>query len=81
MDRLIPQLDEQPFVIIIPEKKEWDWLIKVEDIVNDAKQNLLIDEDRYLTGLSMGGRGTMIVAAELPNTFANCPNLSTSLAD
>ena len=80
MDRLIPQLDEQPFVIIMPEKKEWEWLpSKVEDIVKDAKQNLLIDEDRvHLTGLSMGGRGTMIVAAELPNTFASialiCPH-------
>ena len=63
----------------MPEKKEWDWHpSKVEDIVKDAKQNLLIDEDAYLTGLSMGGRGTMIVAAELPNTF---DNLSTSLAD
>ncbi|DAC27060.1 MAG TPA: hypothetical protein HA330_01810, partial [Candidatus Thalassarchaeaceae archaeon] len=80
MDRLIPQLDEQPFVIIMPEKKEWDWLpSKVEDIVKDARQNLLIDEDRvHLTGLSMGGRGTMIVAAELPDTFASiapiCPH-------
>ena len=72
MDREIPQLDGQPFVIIMPEKKEWDWLpSKVEDIVKDAEQNLLIDEDRvHLTGLSMGGRGTMIVAAELPDTFA-----------
>jgi predicted peptidase len=38
---------------------------------------LNIDANRiYLTGLSMGGRGTFIVAAELSNTFAAIMPLS-----
>ena len=36
-----------------------------------------VDEKRiYLTGLSMGGRGTFIVAADLPDTFAAIMPLS-----
>ena len=35
------------------------------------KDNLNVDENRiYLSGLSMGGRGTFIVAADKPNLFA-----------
>ena len=37
----------------------------------------MIKNDRiYLTGLSMGGRGTFIVASELPDTFAAIMPLS-----
>ena len=43
----------------------------------DIKSNLKIDENRiYLTGLSMGGRGTFIVAAGLPQIFAAIMPLS-----
>ena len=39
--------------------------------------NRLVDDERiYLTGLSMGGRGSFIVAADLPETFAAIMPLS-----
>ena len=44
---------------------------KISDLILDVSSNLKIDENRiYLTGLSMGGRGTFIVASELSDTFA-----------
>ncbi len=76
----IPQLQNQSFVVIMPEKKEWDWHpTKIEDILADARENLRLNDSRvHLTGLSMGGRGTLIVAAGLPEEFASitpvCPH-------
>ena len=64
----------------MPEKKEWDWHpTKIEDILADARENLRLNDSRvHLTGLSMGGRGTLIVAAGLPEEFASitpvCPH-------
>ena len=46
-------------------------------MIEDIKSNINIDESRiYLTGISMGGRGTFIVAAELPDLFAAIMPLS-----
>ena len=45
--------------------------------LEDVQKNMRIDKDRiYLTGLSMGGRGTYIVAAKLPHYFAALMPLS-----
>ena len=53
-----------------------DYIDKL-DFLEDIKSNLKIDLDRiYLTGLSMGGRGTFIVASQLPNIFAAIMPLS-----
>ena len=65
-------------ILVAPIRLEWDWdAKKIQDMIMDIKSNLKIDENRiYLTGLSMGGRGTFIVAAGLPQTFAAIMPLS-----
>ena len=66
----VPEDDE--FLIATPIKIGTDWSSrKIFDMITDISSNLKIDDKRiYLTGRSMGGRGTIIVASELPNTFA-----------
>ena len=70
--------NEDPSILVAPIRLEWDWNAKkIQDMIMDIKSNLKIDENRiYLTGLSMGGRGTFIVAAGLPQTFAAIMPLS-----
>lgn len=69
--------DDQ-YVIAAPIKLGIDWSPKrIQDMIENIKSNINIDESRiYLTGLSMGGRGTFIVAAELPDLFAAIMPLS-----
>jgi len=69
---------DDPFIYAAPIKLEIDWdSKKINDVIENIKQNMNVDEKRiYLTGLSMGGRGTFIVAADLPNTFAAIMPLS-----
>ena len=72
----IPENDQ--YIIASPIKLGYDWSPKkIQDMLEDIKLNLKIDLDRiYLTGLSMGGRGTFIVASELTDTFAAIMPLS-----
>tara|TARA_Y100000996_G_C22474199_1_gene623446 strand:- start:53 stop:1015 length:963 start_codon:yes stop_codon:yes gene_type:complete len=69
---------DDPSILVAPIRLEWDWdPKKIQDMIIDIKSNLKIDENRiYLTGLSMGGRGTFIVAAGLPQKFAAIMPLS-----
>jgi len=78
MRRDFHQPENDPYIWAAPIKLEIDWdPKKVQDVIENLKTNLSIDADRvYLTGLSMGGRGTFIVAAELPTTFASILPLS-----
>ena len=71
-----PQND--PFVYAAPIKLEIDWdPKKIKDVIENIKKNINIDPERiYLTGLSMGGRGTFIVASKLSETFAAIMPLS-----
>jgi hypothetical protein len=71
--------NEDPYIIVGPTKIEWDWdAKKIYDMIQDVKANLRVDDDRiYLTGLSMGGRGTYIVASALPDLFAALMPLSS----
>ena len=64
--------DDDKYIIVRPSKLEVDWdPKKALDVLEDVKANMNVDDDRvYLTGLSMGGRGTFIVAAALPDYFA-----------
>mgnify|MGYP001177815539 FL=1 len=64
--------EDDPYIYAAPIKLEVDWNAdKIFDMIENIKQNINIDTERiYLTGLSMGGRGTYIVASELQNTFA-----------
>ena len=70
--------DEDPYILVIPSKHEWDWNpTKVLDVITDITLNMRIDKKRiYLTGLSMGGRGTFITAAAMPEMFAAIMPLS-----
>ena len=66
------------YIIVQPAKKEVDWdPKKALDVLEDVKSNMNVDDSRvYLTGLSMGGRGTFILAAALPDYFAALMPLS-----
>jgi len=70
--------EDDKYIIVRPSKLESDWdPKKTLDVLEDVKSNLNVDDDRvYLTGLSMGGRGTFIVAAALPDYFAAIMPLS-----
>ncbi len=70
--------ENDEYIIAGPTKLGVDWSPKkIQDLVEDIKRNIRIDSDRiYLTGLSMGGRGTFIVAAKLPDLFAAIMPLS-----
>ena len=72
----IPEDDK--YIIARPSKLEPDWdPKKALDVLEDVKSHLSVDDDRvYLTGLSMGGRGTFIVASALPDYFAAIMPLS-----
>tara|TARA_B100001250_G_C19792646_1_gene787238 strand:- start:81 stop:1031 length:951 start_codon:yes stop_codon:yes gene_type:complete len=69
--------DDQ-YILAAPLKLGIDWSAKkIQDLIEDVKSNLKIDNKRiYLTGLSMGGRGTFIVASKLPEIFAAIMPLS-----
>lgn len=71
--------EDDPYIIVTPAKKELDWNPqKTIDVITDIKAHLRVDVDRiYLTGLSMGGRGTYIVAAVYPEVFAALMPLSS----
>lgn len=70
--------DDDPYILLRPCKREVDWNpIKIQDVVEEVKHNWKIDTRRiYLSGLSMGGRGTFIVASELSYMFAAIMSLS-----
>ena len=73
------QQQDEPYIAIAPVKNEIDWSPdKIEDVLTIVQENLRIDQSRiYLTGLSMGGRGTYIVASNLQDTFAAIMPLSS----
>ena len=66
------------YIIVQPAKKEVDWdPKKALDVLEDVKLNMNVNDSRvYLTGLSMGGRGTFIIAAAMPDYFAALMPLS-----
>ena len=69
---------DDKYILAAPLKLGIDWSAKkIQDLIEDVKSNLKIDNKRiYLTGLSMGGRGTFIVASKLPEIFAAIMPLS-----
>jgi predicted peptidase len=69
---------DDKYIIVQPAKKEVDWdPKKALDVLEDVKSNMNVNDSRvYLTGLSMGGRGTFILAAALPDYFAALMPLS-----
>ena len=70
--------DDNQYILVVPFKIGFDWdPKKIIDIIEDVKSNLSVDVSRvHLTGLSMGGRGSFIVASEYPDVFASIMPLS-----
>ena len=70
---------QDPYILVGPTKVGWEWdAEKISDVIQDVRANLRVDDDRiYLTGVSMGGRGSYIVAAALPDLFAALMPLSS----
>ena len=70
--------EDDQYIYAAPIKLEIDWdPNKIRDLIQNIKKNLNVDFQRiYLTGLSMGGRGTFIVASKLSETFAAIMPLS-----
>ena len=68
----IYKLDNDPFIVLTPTKLEVDWNPKkIRDAIELVIENVSVDVNRiYLTGISMGGRGTFIVAAENTDLFS-----------
>ena len=68
----IYKLDNHPFIVLTPTKLEVDWNPKkIRDAIELVIENVSVDVNRiYLTGISMGGRGTFIVAAENADLFS-----------
>ena len=64
-----------PFIVLFPQTG-WDWTKKqagqlVIDVIDDAGKAYSIDRERVsLTGLSSGGKGTWVLGARYPQTFA-----------
>ena len=78
MDQFYMSLQD-PYILVGPTKVGWEWdAEKISDVIQDVRANLRVDDDRiYLTGVSMGGRGSYIVAAALPELFAALMPLSS----
>ena len=67
--------DNIPFIVLAPQcpKEDWwaDYRHALITMVDAVITNYRVDEARvYLTGLSMGGRGTWDMATFFPNRFA-----------
>jgi len=67
--------DDFPFIVVAPQcPAESDWSIEMDALVallDEATRVYRVDESRvYLTGLSMGGRGALHLAALEPHRFA-----------
>ncbi len=72
---LIKQSKKFKFIILAPQcpQEQW-WTAKTETLMallDDIESNYDVDKDRvYLTGLSMGGFGTWMLASSYPERFA-----------
>jgi predicted peptidase len=81
-------INEFPMILISPQcpprGERWDQeptLRAALGVLDDAQRKLRIDPDRlYITGLSMGGKGTWLLAGLDPDRFAAiCPISSSTL--
>jgi predicted peptidase len=67
--------DDLPFIVVSPQcPADSHWTLHIEALnalLDDVIARTRVDEDRvYLTGLSMGGAGTWMLAGAYPHRFA-----------
>lgn len=73
--RVVEESEDFPFITVSPQcPSSTDWVALVEplmSLLNAVTREFQVDRQRiYLSGLSMGGRGTWALAVEYPETFA-----------
>ena len=73
--KIVENRKDFPFILVSPQCPQGDWWTeKVELLINlldDIVARYDVDEERiYLTGLSMGGYGTLALASTYPGRFA-----------
>ena len=71
--KLIEAGRELPFIVVSPQcpKEQWWSPDVLSALLDEIVANYAVDEGRiYLTGLSMGGRGTWTLATACPERFA-----------
>jgi predicted esterase len=74
-----------PFILVAPQspEEEWFWLpAALNALLDDVSARYRVDVDRiYVTGLSMGGRGTWVLAIDYPDRFAAIAPICGSIPD
>ena len=72
LPRRIEEGGSLPFIVVAPYSPSHGWDVEALDaLLDDVLGRYAIDADRvYLTGLSMGGKGTWALAAAHPDRFA-----------
>ncbi len=71
--KLIDAGKDFPFIVVSPQcpKDRWWEPLELKCLLDEMVQKYKVDKDRiYLTGLSMGGFGTWMLAAYQPKRFA-----------
>ena len=78
-----------PMILVCPQcpprGERWDQVPVLRgalQVLDDAQHKVRIDADRvYVTGLSMGGKGTWLLAGQAPDRFAAIAPISASTLD
>ncbi len=78
-----------PMILVCPQcpprGERWDQTPVLQaalQVLDDAQRKVKIDPDRvYVTGLSMGGKGTWLLAGQAPDRFAAIAPLAASTLD
>lgn len=71
--KLIAEGREFPFIVVSPQCPEMSFWYppELKALLDDLGRRYKVDQDRiYLTGLSMGGSGTWMLAMKYPDRFA-----------
>jgi len=73
--KLVENGKQFPFILVSPQCARGDWWsskpLELMALVDEISEKYKVDESRvYLTGLSMGGFGTWMLAAYAPERFA-----------
>jgi predicted peptidase len=70
--KIVETKKDFPFIVVSPQAPRFGWDVDtLNALLDDVVANYKVDKDRiYLTGLSMGGGGTWMLAAAHPERFA-----------